>query len=54
MAKINYEIRQVKWTCCYERNDVEVDFDEVIDDFARKYPRRMQFANILEDECIEE
>ena len=35
-------------------NDVEVDFGEFINDFARKYPRRIQFAITLEDECIEE
>ena len=36
------------------KSDVEIDFDRVVDDFSRKHPRRMQFANILEEESEEE
>ena len=29
--------------------DIDINTDEIIDEFARRYPRRMQLANILCD-----
>ena len=29
--------------------DIEIDTPEVIDEFARRFPRRMKVANIIQD-----
>ena len=36
--------------CAY--SDTEIDWDKVINTFANKYPRRMMFINILEDDKV--
>ena len=36
-------------TLLHIHRDIEIDIPEVIDEFARRYPRRMKLANILQD-----
>ena len=37
-------------TLLYIHRDVEIDIEEVIVEFGRRYPRRMKLANILQDQ----
>ena len=37
-------------TLLHIHRDVEIDVEEVIDEFGRRYPRRMKLANILQDQ----
>lgn len=41
--------RLTSLTLLHVHHDIPVDIDKAIDDFARKYPRRLRFANILSD-----
>ena len=33
--------------------DISVSYHEVVNDFARKYPRRLELINLLEDEELD-
>ena len=36
-------------TLLHVHRDIEIDAPQVIDEFARRYPRRMKLSNILQD-----
>ena len=33
----------------YVHKDIELDYNKIIDRYAKKYPRRMRFSNPLQD-----